>query len=57
MQVRMVEESVTNKRVTQNECMSFFSSISLTVGTSRLMETQMDLPRLLFGVGFQIFFL
>ena len=26
-------------------------SISLTVGASRLMEAQMDLPRLLFGVG------
>ena len=33
----------------------FFFSISLTVSTSRLMETQMDLPRQLFGVGFQIF--
>ena len=30
----------------------FFSFISLTVGASRLMEAQMDLPRLLFGVGF-----
>ena len=35
---------------------TIFFSISLTVGTSRLMEAQMDLPRLLFGVGFQIFF-
>ena len=33
----------------------FFSSISLTVGAKRLMEAQMDLPRLLFGIGFQIF--
>ena len=29
--------------------------LSLTVGASRLIEAQMDLPRLLFGVGFQIF--
>ena len=28
-----------------------FFSISLTVGASRLMEAQIDLPRLLFGVG------
>ena len=34
----------------------FFFSISLTIGASRLMEALMDLPRLLFGVGFQIFF-
>ena len=27
-------------------------SISLTVGASRHMEEQMELPRLLFGVGF-----
>ena len=27
----------------------------LTVGASRLIEAQMDLPRLLFGVGLQIF--
>ena len=31
-------------------------SISLTVGASRVMEAQMDLPRLLFDVGFQIFY-
>ena len=30
--------------------------ISLTIGASRLMEEQMDLPRLLFGIGFQIFY-
>ena len=35
--------------------MFFFSSISLTIGTSRLMEAQMDLSHLLYGVGFQIF--
>ena len=29
--------------------------ISLTVGASRLIEAKMDLPRLLFGAGFQIF--
>ena len=29
--------------------------ISLTVGASRLIEAQMDLPRLLFGAGFHIF--
>ena len=29
--------------------------ISLTVGANRLIEAQVDLPRLLFGVGFQIF--
>ena len=34
---------------------SFFS-ISLTIGASRLMEVQMYLPHLLFGVGFQIFY-
>ena len=33
----------------------FFFLISRIVGVSRLMETQMDLLRLLFGVGFQIF--
>ena len=33
----------------------FFFSITLTVGASRLMEAQMDLPHLLFGVGFRIF--
>ena len=33
----------------------FFFSISLNVGTSRHMEAQMDLPHLLFGVGFRIF--
>ena len=33
----------------------FFLYISLTVVTCRLIEAQMDLPRLLFGVGFQIF--
>ena len=32
-----------------------FFSILLTVGISRHMEAQMDLPRLLFGVGFRIF--
>ena len=32
-----------------------FLYISLTVGASRLIEVQVDLPRLLFGVGFQIF--
>ena len=36
-------------------CVEFFSSISLNVGASRLFAAQMDLPRLLFGVGFQIF--
>ena len=36
--------------------MNFSSSISLTVGASRLMEAQMDLPHLLFSVGFQIFY-
>ena len=35
----------------------FILFISLTVGASRLIEAQMDLPHLLFGVGFQIFFL
>ena len=30
-----------------------FFLYQLTVGASRLMEAQMDLPRLLFGVGFQ----
>ena len=34
---------------------TIFFSISLTIGTSRHMEAQMDLPRLLFGVGFRIF--
>ena len=34
----------------------FLKFLLLTVGVSRLMEAQMDLPRLLFGVGFQIFF-
>ena len=36
----------------QSYCDFFFLSKSLTVGVSRLMEVQMDLPRLLFGVGF-----
>ena len=37
------------------ECVSVYKlSISLTVGTSRLMEAQMDLPCLLFGAGFHI---
>ena len=35
--------------------MYFFSFLSLTVGASKLIEAQMDLPRLLFDVGFQIF--
>ena len=35
-------------------CLFIYLFLSLTVGASRL-ETQMDLPRLLFGVGFQIF--
>ena len=30
-------------------------SIPLTIGASRLMEAQLDLSRLLFGIGFQIF--
>ena len=34
-----------------------FLFISSTVGVSRLMEAQMDLPRLLFSVGFKIFFI
>ena len=34
----------------------YLFSISLTVGASRLMEAQMDLSRLLFGVGFQVCF-
>ena len=33
-----------------------FLFISLTVGASRLIEAQMDLPRLLFGVGFSDFY-
>ena len=33
---------------------SNFFFISLTVGASRLIEAQIDLPYLLFGVGFQI---
>ena len=33
----------------------FFFFISSTVGASRLIEAQMDLPRLLFGTGIQIF--
>ena len=33
----------------------FYLFISLTVDASRLIEAQMDLPRLLFDVGFQIF--
>ena len=32
-----------------------FFFLSLTVGPSRLIEAQMDLPHLLFGIGFQIF--
>ena len=32
-----------------------FFSISLTVGASKPIEAQMDLPRLLFGIGSQIF--
>ena len=35
---------------------NFFFLISLTVDASKLMEAQMDLPRLLFGTGFQIFY-
>ena len=35
---------------------SLAACISLSVGASRLIEAQMDLPRLLFGVGFQIFY-
>ena len=35
---------------------NLFLFISLTIGVSRLIETQMDLPRLLFGVSFQIFY-
>ena len=34
----------------------YYFSISLTIGASRLMEAQMDLPCLLFGVGNQIFY-
>ena len=41
--------------VSNTKLFSFFFFISLTVGASRLIETQMDLPRLLFGIGFQIF--
>ena len=33
----------------------FLLFISLTVGASRLIEAQMDLPSLLFDVDFQIF--
>ena len=33
----------------------FFFFLSLTIGTSKLIEAQMGLPRLLFGIGFQIF--
>ena len=33
----------------------FFFFISLTVGASRRIEAQMELPRPLFGVDFQIF--
>ena len=36
--------------------MLFFFPISLTVGASKLMEAQMNLPRLLFGLGFRIFY-
>ena len=36
-----------------SQCLFFF--LALTVGASRLIEAQMDLPRLLFGAGFQIF--
>ena len=34
----------------------FFFIYQLIVGASRLMEAQMDLPGLLFGVDFQIFY-
>ena len=37
-----------------NAIMKFFF-ISLTVDASRFIEAQMELPRLLFGVDFQIF--
>ena len=40
------------KIIASSEIFFYLSSI---VGTSRLMEAQMDLPRLLFSVGFQIF--
>ena len=33
----------------------FFVLFSLIVGASRLIEAQMDFPRVLFGAGFQIF--
>ena len=33
----------------------YFLFIAVTVGAIRLIEAQMDLPRLLFGAGFQIF--
>ena len=33
-----------------------FFYISLTVGTSRLTEAQIDLPRLLFGIDFFLIF-
>ena len=33
-----------------------FEKKSLTAGASRLMKAQMDLPRLLSGVDFQIFY-
>ena len=35
----------------------FNSHSSIEQGASRLMEVQMDLPRLLFGVDFQICFM
>ena len=41
--------------VTLVDVVNFFSSISLTIGVSRLMEVQIDLPHLLFEMGFQIF--
>ena len=41
----------------RNERVKIFIFYQLIVGASRLMEAQMDLLRLLFGVGFQIFYI
>ena len=42
--------------VSMRNCfLEFFLFISLIVAASRLIESQMDLPHLLFGMGFQTF--
>ena len=47
--------NVSHLHITGVDVGGLFFFISLTVGTSRHMEAQMDMPRLLFGVGFIIF--